>query len=194
MNEPSQPVDLRVRRTHKLLWDALMAELGERPFEDITVKDICQRAMVHRTTFYKHYEDKYALLEQGIRQIVETLLAHQLHLPPAAYSAENPPPYFIRMFEHAAQNQQFYRVMLCGEAVGPLEKMLKKYIVETVLSRTHDLFPAGQMPEPTASMHAHFVAGAALSVMAWWLDHDLPLSSRQMAAYLISPHGVFPDA
>ncbi len=59
--------DLRVRRTHKFLWEALMAELSERAFEEITVKDICERAMVHRT-FYKHYEDKYALLEQGMRQ------------------------------------------------------------------------------------------------------------------------------
>jgi len=32
---------------------ALMAELSERAFEEITVKDICERAMVHRTTFYK---------------------------------------------------------------------------------------------------------------------------------------------
>ena len=32
--------DLRVRRTHKLLWEALMAELSERTFEEITVKDI----------------------------------------------------------------------------------------------------------------------------------------------------------
>ncbi len=67
--------DLRVRRTRKLLWEALMAELSERPFEQITVREICERAMVHRTTFYKHYEDKYVLLDQGMRQMYDTLLA-----------------------------------------------------------------------------------------------------------------------
>jgi AcrR family transcriptional regulator len=49
--------------------------------------------MVHRTTFYKHYEDKYALLEQGMRQMYHALLAEG-HVPPSEFSVENPPPLF----------------------------------------------------------------------------------------------------
>lgn len=59
-----------------------MAELSQRPFEEITVQQICERAMVHRSTFYKHYENKYALLEQGIRQMYDELVAEEEHLPP----------------------------------------------------------------------------------------------------------------
>jgi len=92
IKSPLEQTDLRVRRTHKLLWEALMKELSERTIEEITVSDICERAMVHRTTFYKHYEDKYALLEQGIRQMYNDLLAEEEHLRPSAYSIEHPPP------------------------------------------------------------------------------------------------------
>jgi AcrR family transcriptional regulator len=88
--------------------------------------------MVHRTTFYKHYEDKYALLEQGIRQMYDDLLAAKEHQPPSAYSVEHPPPYFMRLFEHAGQHQQFYRLMLCGEGIGRFQKLLKEYIAEVV--------------------------------------------------------------
>src|SRR5215467_9608409 len=65
--------DLRVRRTDKFLWDALIALMKERDFESITVTDICERAMVHRTTFYKHYEDKYGLLYHGIQDELNAL-------------------------------------------------------------------------------------------------------------------------
>ena len=82
IKSPVEQTDLRVRRTHKLLWEALMEELSERTIEEITVSDMCDRAMVHRTTFYKHYEDKYALLEQGIRQMYNDLLAEEEHKPP----------------------------------------------------------------------------------------------------------------
>ena len=94
MKTSFEQADLRVRRTHKLLWEALMAELSERAFEEITVKDICERAMVHRTTFYKHYEDKYALLEQGMRQMYDALVAEVVHAPPSAFStiSTNPSP------------------------------------------------------------------------------------------------------
>src|SRR5690242_4398995 len=99
MKSYQQHPDLRVRRTHKLLWDALMTELSERSLGEITVTDLCERAMVHRTTFYKHYSDIYALLEQGMRQMLEALIAEREHLPPSAYSVDRPPPYFVRLFE-----------------------------------------------------------------------------------------------
>jgi AcrR family transcriptional regulator len=172
-----------------LLWEALMAELSERTFEEMTVTDICERAMVHRTTFYKHYEDKYALLEQGIRQMYDDLLAEEEHKPPSAYSVEHPPPYFIRLFEHAAQHQHFYRLMVCGEGIGRFQKLVKGYIADVVTAKVCELPPANQHFAVPLDMHAHFVSGATLSLLAWWLEHDMPFSPHQMAQYLLSPHG-----
>src|SRR5436305_12204831 len=124
MKSSLEQADLRVRRTHRLLWEALMAELSERAFEQITVKDICERAMVHRTTFYKHYEDKYALLEQGMRQMYDELVVAAEHRPPSAFSLDDPPPYFIRLFEHVTERQQFYRLMLCGDGVPRFQRLV----------------------------------------------------------------------
>jgi AcrR family transcriptional regulator len=177
--------DLRVRRTHKLLWEALLAELAERPFAEISVKDICERAMVHRTTFYKHYTDKYALLEQGMRRMVDDLVTEQEHLPPSAYSTTQPPPYFVRLFEHAAQHAHFYRLMLSSEENGRFQRLLKQYIIKVALAK---LAPARAGPESkfAVTMHAHFIAGAALSLLAWWLDEDMPLTPLQMASVMLT--------
>ena len=188
IKSPLEQTDLRVRRTHKLLWEALMVELSERTIEEITVSDICERAMVHRTTFYKHYEDKYALLEQGIRQMYNDLLAEEEHKPPSAYSVEHPPPYFIRLFEHAAQHQHFYKLMVCGEGIGRFQKLLKEYIAEVVSAKVGELPPANQPFAIPLDMHAHFVSGATLSLLSWWLEHDMPFTPHQMAQYLLSPH------
>jgi AcrR family transcriptional regulator len=189
MKTSGEQADLRVRRTHKLLWEALMAELSERPFADITVKDICERAMIHRTTFYKHYADKYALLAQGMRQMLDALVADDEHLPPSIYSVEHPPPYFIRLFEHAAQHQQFYRLMLCGEGISQFQKLVKDAIAEVASARMRELPPANQPLTVPSAMHAQYVAGAAVSLLAWWLENDMPLTPYQMAQYLLSPHG-----
>ena len=61
--------DLRQRRTKKFLVHALLALMEERPFQELSVVDICERAMVHRTTFYAHFEDKYALLRYAIGEL-----------------------------------------------------------------------------------------------------------------------------
>ena len=186
MKTSFEQADLRVRRTHKLLWEALMAELSERAFEEITVKDICERAMVHRTTFYKHYEDKYALLEQGMQQMYDALVAEVVHAPPSTFSADHPPPYFVRVFEHVAEHQQFYKLMLCGEGIGRFQKLVKEYIAEVASAKMHELAPANQHLAFPLAMQVQFLAGAVLSLLAWWLENDMPLSPHHMAQYLLS--------
>ena len=65
--------DLRVRRTRKLLQQALIEGTVEKGFAALTVRDITRRAMVNRSTFYRHYLDKYDLLEQHLNEIYEVL-------------------------------------------------------------------------------------------------------------------------
>jgi len=193
MKRPDAQGDLRVRRTHKLLWEALMAELAERAFEEITVKDICERAMVHRTTFYKHYEDKYALLERGMRQMYDALVADEEHAPPSAFPIGHPPPYFIHLFEHAAEHQRFYKLMLCGEGNGRFQKLVKDYVAEVAEAKVREWPPANQRLAVPLAMHVQFLAGAVLGLLAWWLENDMPLSPHHMAQYLASRHGAWSD-
>jgi AcrR family transcriptional regulator len=59
--------DPRVKRTRKLLQDALMELLAEKSFDAITVQDIADRSTINRATFYAHYVDKYELFGAYIR-------------------------------------------------------------------------------------------------------------------------------
>jgi AcrR family transcriptional regulator len=175
--------DLRVRRTRKLLWEALMAELSERAFEEITVKELCERAMVHRTTFYQHYEDKYALLEQGMREMYALLVAEVTALP-GTFSPDQSPPYYVQLFRHVAEYQHFYRVMLCGERSGKFQQLLKQYIVEQTEAKIRALYPSTKEPAIPPDMDAQFFAGGLISTLAWWLEQGMPYSPQQMAHYL----------
>jgi AcrR family transcriptional regulator len=56
--------DRRVIKTKRNLKRTMQEMMGEMPFEKITVKAICERAMTSRITFYNYYNDKYALLEE----------------------------------------------------------------------------------------------------------------------------------
>ena len=54
--------DLRVIKTKRALSQSLYELLEKQPFSTISVNQICNEALVHRTTFYKHFYDKYDLL------------------------------------------------------------------------------------------------------------------------------------
>ena len=50
--------DKRIRRTRDTLGDALVELIQEKPFDEITVQQILDRAGVGRSTFYEHYATK----------------------------------------------------------------------------------------------------------------------------------------
>src|SRR5271170_2451341 len=55
--------DPRIRRTRKLLQEALQKILHSKNFNEISVQDITDAATVNRATFYDHYTDKFTLLD-----------------------------------------------------------------------------------------------------------------------------------
>lgn len=66
--------DLRIQKTRRDLRKVILELLKQNPLEKISVKEICDRAMVNRITFYKYYEDKYLLLDDALNEIKDTLL------------------------------------------------------------------------------------------------------------------------
>src|SRR5699024_7072102 len=69
--------DLRIVKTLSAIDTAFLELLQEKSFDKITIKEICERALINRATFYSHYSDKFQLIEsyqeslvKGIREIL----------------------------------------------------------------------------------------------------------------------------
>src|SRR6266566_7781227 len=109
--------DLRVRRTHKLLREALVALIEEQRFDALTVEAITERAMVSRAAFYRHYQDKYDLVEQIFEEAMLTMM-HDIDRGWSGASQDHPPDAFVSLFEHFTSYGRLYRALL-GEKGSP---------------------------------------------------------------------------
>ncbi|GAC1364250.1 MAG: TetR/AcrR family transcriptional regulator [Ktedonobacteraceae bacterium] len=72
INEREDP---RVLRTRQLLLQAFSDLYSEKGFHAMTVQDLTSRARVNRGTFYSHFEDKYAILEDWLREQFQQCVA-----------------------------------------------------------------------------------------------------------------------
>jgi AcrR family transcriptional regulator len=177
--------DLRVRRTRKLLQAALLCLLQERELESISVNEICESAMVHRTTFYKHYQDKYDLLQQSMQELFTELRAGMPTPQEAvAQTTESAaPPHFVRMFEHAAANRTFYAAMLASGAGQAFRRLLEDTVAEAAEARIEAITAEkGRLPVPLPVL-AQFSAGALVRLLIWWLEQKQPLPATEMAQH-----------
>lgn len=110
MNE--KKVDLRVVKTKRLLYTTLLELMKEKPFEEIKVSDICNKALVNRSTFYSHYQDKYDLFSELVMDI-KNVLAIELSKNKKINSVKE---YYIEMMsifiDYIENNKDIYKAIL----------------------------------------------------------------------------------
>ena len=81
-----EKLDPRVKRTRNLILGSFNGLLAEKSFDAISVQDVTEKAQINRATFYKHFVDKYDLLDrwvqQQFRQEIETRVLDACHYTP----------------------------------------------------------------------------------------------------------------
>ena len=71
----------KYQHTASLMDEALLLLLERKDFDAITVKEVCQKAGVHRSTFYLHYETMNDLLEETVSMINDRFKASLSSVP-----------------------------------------------------------------------------------------------------------------
>jgi AcrR family transcriptional regulator len=180
--------DLRVRRTRKLLQEALIELTIEKGFAEVTVTDITERAMVNRSTFYRHYLDKYDLLSQylaGLQALIdpkegESILVDSLDQPPGQPSAG-----LVRILRHIQMNADFFRVML-GKQGDPAfcAQSFRPYIEAGFRSLLSGEAAQADPSSPPLDLSVNYVLHAGTGAILWWLENDQPCTPEQLAVWL----------
>lgn len=126
-------MDLRIEKTQRSIAQAFLALRAQKPLEKITVKELCQRAMINKSTFYAHYADLYALSDALEEQAVADILAQ---LPHPEYVFQQPAA-FIRdlTLGHLARQEEI-RVLFSGSRQGNFISRLKAGL-EALVWREH---------------------------------------------------------
>jgi AcrR family transcriptional regulator len=174
-------VDRRVRRTKKLLKEALVALTLERGYEDLTIQDITERADIGYRTFFRHYADKDALLKAVLASI-QMELRELMTLPSPEVFADSGMDVAdftdnAILFRHVREHCDLYRVLLRSE------RTIVESVMEFSMSELEKNF--GDMPAPGVPLDiiANHVIGATIAMVRWWLDNELQQSPEQMGDY-----------
>jgi AcrR family transcriptional regulator len=168
--------DRRSKRTRKLLSDALVALLLEKRYDKITVQDILDRADVGRSTFYSHYQGKEDLLVSDFEQMLDMLSQH------VEEGQASSPKMFssLDLFQHVQEHYHLYKAMVWGRGVELLFSKGHAYLSQKIEQHLTEAVMGGQQPSVPLEIISEYLAGAFLTLLKWWLDHDLPQTPEQM--------------
>lgn len=121
-------VDLRIKRTQKAIKSAFFELLDEKSFEHISVKDITDRALISRNTFYLHYADKYELLNKVCDELIIKLffrISKQLRrVQREEFTVESIAGILRLGLMVVEENHEAYRILLCSSGIDMISQKL----------------------------------------------------------------------
>jgi AcrR family transcriptional regulator len=172
--EPVAARETRTTRTRPALLGALLSLLEEKPFEQVTVREITARAGVGYATFFRRYPDKEALLHDLAAREISQLLAMTLPILFTVDSRASVQALCAYLWEH----RKLWSALLTGGAAATL----KDEFVRQAQQR------AAEHPDPQSwlpgDLNVVFSVAATVEILAWWLKQEAPPSVSQMAAIL----------
>jgi len=166
----------RVIRTRDELGAALVKLMQERPFDEITVQHVLDRAGVSRSTFYTHYSDKNDLFMGDVEdfwQGMATLLSRR-------GEASNRVAPVRELFAHIAEMHEFYGSLVASGKIHDVLELGQGHFARGIEQRLAELLPADATAPLLRTARAQALAGALLALMSWWIGRGTSSSPEQM--------------
>jgi AcrR family transcriptional regulator len=178
MATPPKSMDRRVQRTHQLLRQAAIETMKEKGFMAMTIQDIADRANVNRGTFYAHYPDKYALLDELIHDQFQALL--KMSLPPEPRWNKQTLRLLVKVVLEHFEDE--YRQCDPSEVVDPLiERATKDALADLLLTWLKQEKSAGADFRVPVETIARVVSWTILGAAVHWYQEGIKLSAEQVA-------------
>lgn len=161
-------------RTRPALCAGLLSLLEEKPFEQITVREITARAGVGYATFFRRYPDKEALLHDLAAREISKLLAMTL---PILYTVDSRAS-AQALCAYLWENRKLWSALLTGGAAATLKD---EFVHQAQAVATEHGDPSTWLP---GDLSVVFGVAATIEILAWWLKQDEPPTVKRMAEIL----------
>lgn len=173
--EKIEKQDLRVIKTHRIIHGAFVELLHEKAYEQITVQEIIDRALVNRNTFYKYYSGKSALAEKMVAGLRADYIAflqqrfsgeidlHTLMLSASHFFEQR--KLLLALWKIQTKRHHLYADMFA---------LIKSHYLKSVQTK---------LPETQAAewdYQAEMFANLMMASLRYYFERDLPLPVKQL--------------
>lgn len=180
MNEVK--VNRKIRYTRMVLQDSLIELMRKKPITKITIKELCEKADINRTTFYAHYSDQYDLLnkiEEEALSWVKESIADLLNKTDIHETIE----VLEKICQSFVENNRYLQVLMSETGNIDFQKELftiiyqecgisPPLIVNTNLDMDEDYFV--------------FVVNGSVGLIRHWFKKGFGKSAREMAETILN--------
>lgn len=167
----------RKRITKMLLKDAMIDLMQTKPVEKITIKEICEKAQINRSTFYLHYSEPNDLLKSIEDDIIENTADYLDKI--GADINNSAMQYMLMFFRYIRENDKIFRTLLVKRENPFFRKKFIKFALERVVTSLH--CTANKKYEKYVY---GFVINGSLGAIIEWVESDYSIPEQEIVGLI----------
>ena len=170
-------IDPRVRRTRRILREALVSLILEKDYASISIKEITNRAEVAYITFFRHFESLDQLLmevlDEGLAELMTRIETLAKQSETSALEMDG-----RLIFEYIEEKADLFRILLRSQSVTRVRKKVIRNIAAIFQKSCAPLARSGS--EMTVAILSNHISTSLLALIEWWLDNKMKPTPAQM--------------
>ena len=174
--------DARVKKTKEKLFYAFRTLLSEKPFEDITIQEICSKAEVRRATFYKHFTDKYDFLAAMTASIIQRFDARMSRSRLKSYPVEYHIEYEKKLVRFLVDNEDVVDLVFKSNMMPTLLSIIVNEHYKVLIERLNHSIENGERLVSHVNAVATMLAGGIGQIIIKWFADGKPISEELLTS------------
>lgn len=182
-------IDLRVKRTQKMIIEAFIELVEESGFDHVTVQNISERAMINRATFYAHFKDKYDLYNKIFDFAVEaftSVLAIEPLIKNNRLKVKKIEALLTDIYLNIKKDKGFFLTIMDGSS----NELLRKKLADIIYEQYESVFSKLRITENDIEVPMTFVIEYMTSIFVgtlhWWITtDDTTMTANQLARLVV---------
>jgi len=154
--------DRRVRKTKKALRESLAELLMEKNIQNITVRELTDKADVHRSTFYANFKDIFDLYKQ-----VEDVMIQEINDIISDKYNFDAKVFFGALFRYISDNKKVCRLVLGGNGNSTFSNRISCLLKDSCVSCWREEYSL-TAPAEAIEPYAHFFLSGSLGIVGEW--------------------------
>lgn len=166
----AKKIDVRVKRTYRQLIESFLKLLNEKNFDDISISEICDKADVHRATFYKHFNDKTEFLNFCVQQLLDDVdFAPVLSFPTPENVKESCMSFVKVLFTFIDHNKVLFSAVFSDNHSLSFDTALINIITDFCALKLMQVLEG--VPDYKAQLFSNFYSGSVIGVIKWYVKN-----------------------
>ncbi|MBS7576744.1 MULTISPECIES: TetR/AcrR family transcriptional regulator [unclassified Enterococcus] len=181
-------MDLRIKRTNKLINEAFIKLIAEKGFDKVTIQDIAEEAMINRATFYAHYKDKQDLFDQILDEFMKRfsfLLKSSEIVQADNVEVKHIKKLLTRFYDNLKKNPAVAKALISSSN----KEIITEKFVKMLNEQYDDIFKTVEVKNNGANVPIDFVIAYLTSIfvgtLVWWVQNQDQIEPQRLAELVI---------